>query len=364
MGAMLGAMLLLIGGVGGVDAVPTDDAYVAGYAAAILEREFRVSVPSLVVRDGVITFAAGDLAGAVRPAVEASLARIRGVRRVIALSAPAAAAASSAAPVGGRPEPGVAEASRFEVLPAGLLFRPLIADPRWPAFGTTVRHYFDDRRWTSVAAVALGDMLPIVRGRIGESLQWEAGLHAAVWGLFDMDTESADLISMDYIVGGFGSLRQGPWSGIARVFHRSAHLGDEEVLNRGTNRLNFSYESADARVAYEPFEWLRVYGGGGYILRVEPKNYAPWSLALGGELRSAWTLPGRLRPILGVDVQSREEHNWEPQLSVRAGLELESVAMLGRRIQLLIEYFNGHSMDGQFYTRDVEYVGLGMHFKF
>jgi hypothetical protein len=28
---MLGAMLLLIGGVGGVDAVPTDDAYVAGY---------------------------------------------------------------------------------------------------------------------------------------------------------------------------------------------------------------------------------------------------------------------------------------------------------------------------------------------
>ena len=30
-GAMLGAMLLLIGGVGGVDAVPTDDAYVAGY---------------------------------------------------------------------------------------------------------------------------------------------------------------------------------------------------------------------------------------------------------------------------------------------------------------------------------------------
>ena len=213
---MLGAMLLLIGGVGGVDAVPTDDAYVAGYATAILEREFRVSVPSLVVRDGVITFAAGDLAGADRLAVEASLGRIRGVRRVIALSAPAAAA-SSAEPAGGTSVAAVTEASSFEVLPAGLLFRPLIADPRWPAFGTTVRHYFDDQRWTSVAAVALGDMLPIVRGRIGESLQWEAGLFAAVWGLFDMDTESGDLVSMDYVVGGFGSLRQGPWSGIARV---------------------------------------------------------------------------------------------------------------------------------------------------
>ena len=172
------------------------------------------------------------------------------------------------------------------MLPAGLLFRPLIADPRWPAFGTTVRHYFDDQRWTSVAAVALGDMLPIVRGRIGESLQLEAGLFSGVWGLFDMDTESGDLVSMDYVVGGFGSLRQGPWSGIARVLHRSTHLGDEEVINRGTNRVNFSYESADARVAYEPFEWLRVYGGGGISTR------------RAGELRALESRPGRRAPQL------------------------------------------------------------------
>jgi hypothetical protein len=330
---VLGAMLLLIGGAGDVDAVPADDAYVAGYASAILEREFRVSVPSLVVRDGVITLAAGDLGGADRPAVESTLGRIRGVRRVIVLSAPTpAAGASSAARAGATPEPAVPEAPGIEVLPAGLLFRPLIADPRWPAFGTTIRHYFDDSKWETVAAVSLGDMMPIVRGRIGESLQWEAGVHAALWGLFDMDSESADLINMDYIVGGFGSLRRGPWSGIARVFHRSAHLGDEEILHHHTTRVNFSYEGTDFRVAYEPLEWLRVYGGAGYIFRVEPKNYAPWSLALGGELRSTWTLPGRLRPIFGVDVQSREEHDWEPQVSVRAGLELESAAVLGRRI--------------------------------
>jgi hypothetical protein len=65
--------------------------------------------------------------------------------------------------------------------------------------------------------VALGDMMPIVRGRFGESLQWEAGVHAALSGRFDMDSESANLINMDYIVGAFGSLRQGLRSGIARV---------------------------------------------------------------------------------------------------------------------------------------------------
>jgi hypothetical protein len=49
---------------------------------------------------------------------------------------------------------------------------------------------------------------------------------------------------------------------------------------------------------------------------------------------------------------------------VRGGVELESPVVLGRRIQLLVEYFNGNSVDGQFYTRDVEYLGLGIHFKF
>ncbi len=347
-----------------ISAVAADDAYTAGYAAAILEREFRVTAPSLTVRDGVLTVAGSDLAGADRPAVEASLSRIRGVRRVIVLTAPAAPTSAAGVPrAGGTADP-VPDAPRFEVLPAGLLFRPLIADPRWPAFGTTIRHYFDDGKWETVAAVALGDMMPIVRGRIGEGLQWEVGVHAALWGLFDMDSESVDLVNMDFIVGGFGSFRQGPWSGIGRVFHRSSHLGDEEILNRGTPRVNFSHEGVDARVSYEPLEWLRVYGGGGYVFRVNPKSYAPWSLTLGSELRSAWTLPGRLRPIFGVDVQSREEHDWQPQLSVRTGLELESAAVLGRRIQVLLEYFNGHSMDGQFYTRDVEYLGLGIHFKF
>ena len=353
-------------------AVPIDDAYTAGYAAAILEREFRVSAPSLVVRDGVITLAGSDLAGADTAAVQSSLGRIRGVRRVVVLTAPGAPAGTAANPASAsahRPPsasdaPPAADSPRFEVLPAGLLFRGLIADPRWPGFGTTIRSYFDDSKWGTVAAVSLGDMMPIVRGRIGEGWQWEAGVHATLWGLFDLDSESKNLVNMDYIVGGFGSLRYGPWSGIGRLYHRSTHLGDEEVLDNHTERVNFSYEAADMRVSYDALPWLRFYGGGGYIVRVEPKNYAPWSVALGSELRSAWLLPGGFRPIFGVDVQSREEHDWEPQVSIRAGVELESPIVLGRRIQFLAEYFNGHSVDGQFYTRAVEYFGLGIQFKF
>jgi hypothetical protein len=366
-------LTLLLGRALSAGAVATDDAYMAGYAAAVLEREFRVTAPSLTVRDGVMTLAGSDLGGADQATVVAALSRIRGVRRVIVLTAPASVTATTVAGPGAAPAPARSTGQAipplegtptFEVLPAGLLFRPLIADPRWPAFGTTVRHYFDDSKWESIAAVELGDMMPLVRGRIGETLQWEVGVHAGLWALFDMDSESANLTNLDYIVGGFASVRQGPWSGIARVFHRSTHLGDEEIIHHHTNRINFSYEGMDARISYEPWDWLRLYGGGGYILRVEPKNYAPWKVQSGLELRSGWTLPGRLRPIFGADFQFLEEHDWQPQISLRGGLELESLAALGRKVQLLIEYFNGNSVDGQFYTREVEYLGLGVRFKF
>lgn len=377
-GVMVG-LTLLLGGAISVGAVPMDDAYMAGYAAAVLEREFRVAAPSLVVRDGVMTLAGSDLGAADQSAVVAALSRIRGVRRVIVLTAPASMTATTAAagpattPPASAPAPALSTGQAipplegtptFEILPAGLLFRPLIADPRWPAFGTVGRHYFNDSKFESIAAVELGDMMPLVRGRIGETWQWEAGVHAGLWALFDMDSESANLTNLDYIVGGFGSVRQGPWSAIARVFHRSTHLGDEEIIHHHTNRINFSYEGMDARISYEPWDWMRLYGGGGYILRVEPTNYAPWKVQSGLELRSRWTMPGRLRPIFGADFQFLEEHDWQPQISLRGGLELESLAVLGRKVQLLIEYFNGNSVDGQFYTREVEYLGLGVRFKF
>lgn len=118
-------------------------------------------------------------------------------------------------------------------------------------------------------------------------------------------------------------------------------------------------------MSWEPRDWVRLDGGAGYAFRIEPTNFAPWSLQAGTELRSPWTpWPGRLRPILAVDVQSREEHDWEPQLTLRAGIELEGATVLGRRAQVLFEYGSGRSVDGQFYRRDAEYIGLGLHFHY
>jgi hypothetical protein len=60
------AVLLLVGCVTTASAAPADDGYIEGYAAAVLERELGRVVPSLRVRNGVVTLQASDLSGADR----------------------------------------------------------------------------------------------------------------------------------------------------------------------------------------------------------------------------------------------------------------------------------------------------------
>lgn len=60
----------------------TEDSYIAGYAAAILERDFRVSSGAVRVQQGVIIVNAPNLVGAQQQKIVETLSTIRGVTRV------------------------------------------------------------------------------------------------------------------------------------------------------------------------------------------------------------------------------------------------------------------------------------------
>jgi hypothetical protein len=97
----------------------------------------------------------------------------------------------------------------------------------------------------------------------------------------------------------------------------------------------------------------------------EPSDLKPWGSQAGVEFRSAQTFwGGRIRPVAALDVQNHQENAWRADLSARAGIQFESVRVLGRNLQLLLHYFNGNSPDGQFYKQKIEYIGLGVHFIF
>jgi hypothetical protein len=250
------------------------------------------------------------------------------------------------------------------VLPGGHLFQSLIADPRWPHFAASYHYYLNDPNLGSVAAVSFGESFALYRDKAGLGW-WEVGIQAGVFAFFDLERESKDLINADYMAAATVAYRLDKFSALGRLFHQSSHLGDEFILgNRVKNRVNLSYEGVDLRLSYEFFDdVLRVYGGGGFLFDTEPAHLKPWSLQSGVELRSPWTWGPKLRPIAAVDVQYREENDWHADVSVRAGVELRSF-LAGRNLQLLVEYFRGHSPNGQFYKEKIDYIGLGLHFNF
>ena len=351
---------LWLGAVTGAPAAPaSDDPYVAGYAGAVLEREFKVSRRAVTAENGVLTLDGAQLAGADRAQILATLAALPGVSRVEVREA--------AAPVVAGPEPAAPHLSALPtgLLPVGHLFQPLLADPRWPHFSAAYRYYFGDRDLQHVGAVTFGETIPIFRGDAFAASQWEAGIQAGVFAVFQMDQPSKDLVNADYFAALYGAWRRGPVSTLGRLFHQSSHLGDEFLLRTRSERINLTYESVDLKLAYDLPWGVRTYAGGGYLFDQEPADLQPWSVQGGLEFRSPWTVAsGHIRPVAALDLQSREQNGWNVDVSLRGGVQFENVRVLDRNLQLLVEYFHGNSPDGQFFKRRVEYLGLGAHFHF
>ena len=353
---LAGALLTLVVGLvpRGARAGEPDDRFLAGYAAAVLERELHLTAATLRVRDGVISIGAADLGGSDRDRVVQTLSALPGVVRVEVVDE---------VPEDGAPAV-EARVSRSggAFLPPRQLFEPLLADPRWPHFSASYQRYQDDDELKNVGAANFGISFGLYEDDFPLGGRWQVGLQTGVFAVFDLDAESSDLINADYFVALPLSHRVGSLSSQLRVFHQSSHLGDEFLLRNTVNRVNLSYEGVDGRLSLAVVDGVRVYGGGGALVRVEPSDIERFSSQAGLELESPWSLfDGLLRPIAGVDVQNREEADWETDLSIRGGVQLENRSILSHEIQILAEYFEGRSPNGQFYERDIEYFGLGVH---
>ena len=343
-----------------VSASVSDD-FIAGYASAILEHEFSVTGALVEIRQGVVIVSARTLGNVDRGKIESALRQIPGVTQVeiresdhgVAPSAPTAVQTTI-------PEP----TSKW--LPHGFIFAPLHADPRWPRFGASYRVFTQGLNLSGAFAGNFGETFSIYRNKAPFGGEWDLGIQAGVFSLFDISTASIDLINADYRVGFLGSYRKDRFSAIMRLQHQSSHLGDEFLLNNPQiSRVNLSYEEFDTKLSYEFLEWLRLYGGGGLIIRRSPENLGRVTTQWGAELASIRTfLEGRLRPVAYADFQCNERTNWQVGRSILAGVQFENARIGDRRVQLLAEYYAGPSPDGQFFLQQTEWYGIGLHLYF
>ncbi|MEZ4282723.1 MAG: DUF1207 domain-containing protein [Myxococcota bacterium] len=368
-----------------LESARVETAFVEGYATHLLES-------SLALRDFDVHFAPPTLEahfaeGSKLPLdkIAASLLQLSGVERVRLFSGDrlvleemdADALPSEGSPAGSEARPGteatVAVAEReiavdpritrktsWELFPGNEMFEPLIADPRWPRFSAAYQSYLDDDELSGVGAANFGETFSLIRSPERPWGQWELAIQPGVFAVFDLEASSFDLVNSDYLAGLIASHHYADLTTQIRIYHQSSHLGDEYLLRNRVDRVNLSFEVLDVLVSFEPWRWLRLYGGGGVILHREPALER--GLLQGGvEISSPRAFAnGYLRPVAALDVQSREESDWAPDFSLRAGVQIEHPALEDRRVRLLGEFYDGRSPNGQFFERDIRTVGIGL----
>jgi hypothetical protein len=248
------------------------------------------------------------------------------------------------------------------------VFCPLFADPKAiRTFATFLRGKFPAGTDTqNVAAVGVGDGIALVRfngPRPGEGLQ--LGLEAAVFSQFALDAPSDDILNADYVVGAPITYRYRSFSARARVYHQSSHLGDELLLRPETTirRENLSFESAEL-ILSQDLGPLRVYAGGEHLFNRRPSTLDELLGHAGAELRVGPARGARL--VAAVDLKGSEEHDWDPALSARLGLEIawwRHADHPPRLASVVAEYYEGPSPYGQFFLESTRYYGMGVQFQ-
>jgi hypothetical protein len=339
------------------------DDFIQGYASAVLQREFGMKNFSVKVAGKVVTITSKELSDADRDKILAAATTIEGVKKVEIVDGSGAVVASSTPQQAGTQNASLGTEYELGFLPGGHLFEPLVADPRWPRFSMGYRYFTNEAK--NVASATFGETIALYRTRGPTGGFGELGFQAGVFSIFDLDAPSSDLVNTDFFAALQASYRTGGFSSMFRIFHQSSHLGDEFLLRNRINRVNLSFEGADLKVSHRPFDWLRVYGGGAYMFDLDPPGIKPWAIQAGVELQTPWRFwKDSTRFVTALDLQNRQENEWNAEISVRSGFQFERPLSFMRRISLLFEYYNGHSPNGQFFDTKIQYFGPGLYLDF
>ena len=339
------------------------DGRVAGWLAAVLERELGWLAGSyaLRVRDGVAEVTLVGNSGRARAVALDRIGPVPGLVRIEVVHA-------ASLPAEPAPERFVARSlglsQESEELPVGDPFLALLADPKTPQFFASLRHYDAPGAETTAGSVGFGETFGVWRRRgraPGDGLQ--IGIAAGLFALFDLESESSDLINADYTIGFPLTWRRGGTSARLRLYHQSSHLGDEFLLAAQPERINLSFESLELLVSRE---WgpVRAYGGGEVLLHREPADLDRWGAHGGLEYRGTRRMWGIGRFLGGVDLKSWQEHDHFVDTSVVAGFEIGRSTFGARGVRVMLEGYHGYSPHGQFYEDKITYLGLGLYLGF
>ncbi|MBL8848362.1 MAG: DUF1207 domain-containing protein [Planctomycetaceae bacterium] len=253
----------------------------------------------------------------------------------------------------------VSQNDEWHVLPGTLLYHSYLAGPKEPRIGLSVLN--DSKRgwlWES----ALGGRVGILRrGDLGlrPANAWQIDLEGAALARVNPVEKSAPLEATDYRIGIQWTKRTGPLAYKAGYYHVSSHVGDEFLLlNPGFKRINYVRDSLVFGVTRDVTDDVQVYGEIGYALGADG-GAEPLEFQFGTQYVPIADTGRRGSPFAAANVQMRQEVDFGGGINLMAGWRWRGVES-GRLLRIGLQYYNGKSIQYEFYDESQQMFGYGI----
>jgi hypothetical protein len=205
------------------------------------------------------------------------------------------------------------------------------------------------------AELMLGENIPVVPLHRGT---WTLAAHLGfeVMGRFRLSDGASTFIGSDWLFDVGLVATTGRWMFSADASHTSAHVGDEYIDNHDDPIERFDPETIAFWAFYTAGPWR--FGGSTTIVYGDlPPNAGPWGFQGGIDYTGGLTRVGvAMRPVAGVYAGAFAFTDWTAQLSAKAGMQMP---LVNRHLfTVSLTGFTGADPLGQFFNRDLTYVGV------
>lgn len=246
-----------------------------------------------------------------------------------------------------------------QALPSGLLYKSYLAGEKESRFALQV---LNETGRGNIWEVALGGRVGIYRNGTEGPINpegFQLDMEGAVFPRLDQDS-AQDVDAMDFRFGIPLTWREGPLAYKFGYYHLSSHLGDEYMVKHpGVERVNYVRDAILFGTAYDLTRDSRVYGEVAWAWH-HSGGARPLEFQFGAEYSPARA--GRSM-FAAANVHTRQNKSWDNSINIEAGWQWR-----GEESQHLFrvggQYYNGKSMQYEFFDKSEQLVGIGMWFDY
>jgi hypothetical protein len=268
----------------------------------------------------------------------------------------------------------------WQLLPVGHIYRAYLAGTRESRMSIVALEESKSGRFMGDAT--LGGRFGVLRYGTEDGLLpqgFQLDIEGAAFPRLDWDNDW-DLDSVDFRGGIPLTFAYGKWRTKIGYYHLSAHLGDEFLIkNGGVPRINYVRDAIVLGQAYQINSDWRIYGEAAWAFYndggAEPwefqfgAEYSPYSIQGPNGMRGLgpWgsLFRGRVigSPFIAANGHLREELDFSGNFVVQAGWQWRN-PVDGRLLRLGAHYFNGKSVQFEFFNRFEQQYGLGLWYDY